>query len=114
MKKWLLGIILLFFIVGCKETETNVNEPLSLYETELFKDVQMSNIFEDSKTFVDLVPKQDIVVLESKYLKRKENQEFNLENFVLENFEDKYREGLQLELIPPEICTIIFLICGKI
>ncbi len=93
MKKWLFGTLLFLFIVGCKEAETTTSKPLSLYETELFKAVQMSDIFEDSKTFVDLVPKKDIATLENEYLNTKDNQGFNLENFVLENFEDKYMEG---------------------
>ncbi|WP_437395455.1 trehalase family glycosidase [Flagellimonas lutimaris] len=98
MKKRLLGALLLLFIIGCKQSETTTKESVSLYETELFKEVQMSAIFEDSKTFVDLVPKKDIAILEEEYLNNKDNQGFKLENFVLENFENKSLKGLQFEL----------------
>ncbi|MFT0715652.1 trehalase family glycosidase [Flagellimonas lutimaris] len=98
MKKLLLGLWIALFIIGCKQSETTTKEPISLYETELFKDVQMSGVFEDSKTFVDLVPKKDIVILEDEYLKLKDNQGFRLDSFVLKNFKSKSLEGLQFEL----------------
>nr|WP_297788860.1 trehalase family glycosidase [uncultured Allomuricauda sp.] len=98
MKKLLLGLLVSLFVIGCKNSETTTKEPVSLYETELFKAVQMSGVFEDSKTFVDLVPSKDIATLESEYLKLKDNQGFRLDSFVLKNFENKSLEGLQFEL----------------
>lgn len=98
MKKLLLGLWVPLFIVACKQSETPAREPISLYETELFKAVQLSGVFEDSKTFVDMVPTKDIATLEGEYLKNKDNQGFRLDSFVLKNFENRSLEGLQFEL----------------
>ncbi|MGN7514379.1 MAG: alpha,alpha-trehalase TreF [Allomuricauda sp.] len=98
MKKLLLGLLVPLFIVACKQSETTTKEPIGLYETELFKAVQLSGVFEDSKTFVDLVPKKDIATLEEEYLNTKDNQGFRLDSFVLKNFENKSLEGLQFKL----------------
>jgi alpha,alpha-trehalase len=98
MKKVLLGLFLTISIIGCKQSKTTPQEPVSLYDTELFKTVQMSGVFEDSKTFVDLVPKKDIATLEAEYLKSKDSQGFSLDSFVLKNFEDRSLKGLQFEL----------------
>ena len=98
MKKVLLGLFLTISIIGCKQSKTTPQEPVSLYDTELFKTVQMSGVFEDSKTFVDLVPKKDIATLEAEYLKSKDSQGFRLDSFVLKNFEDRSLKGLQFEL----------------
>jgi len=98
MNKWFLRALLVLMIIGCKEATPPKEEITSLYNTQLFKDVQLSAIFEDSKTFVDLVPKKSIVKLEEEYLNTKDSQGFNLENFVLENFEDKSMRALQFEM----------------
>ncbi len=49
---------------------------------ELFVDVQMSRIFEDSKTFVDMVPVVAIDSLMSVYRKGKASEGFDLATFV--------------------------------
>ena len=65
---------------------------------ELFVDVQMSNVFPDSKTFVDCIPKFDAETILTKYKTLKTNlpeslklsgswQIPNLKTFILENFE---------------------------
>ena len=54
---------------------------------KLFVDVQLNEVFPDGKTFVDCTakfPPQDIV---EKYESQKTSPDFNLEEFVLENFE---------------------------
>jgi alpha,alpha-trehalase len=55
----------------------------------LFKDVQMSGIFEDSKTFVDCVPKRDPKAIVKDYLaiKNNPNVRFSLKLFVESNFD---------------------------
>ncbi len=55
----------------------------------LFRDVQMSGIFEDSKTFVDCIPRRDPAEIVKDYVKIKNNPNlrFSLRLFVEENFE---------------------------
>ncbi len=53
----------------------------------LFKDVQLNRIFPDGKTFVDCLPKYSPDVINAKYIEEKDQQGFNLQQFVLANFE---------------------------
>ena len=89
---FILAAVLL--ITSCRKEIKTVD---SLYETQLFKDVQLSDAFKDSKTFVDLVPKDDANVLEAKYLDQKDNEGFDLKAFVSENFEDRSMKALEFE-----------------
>ena len=98
MKKWYFGALLALLFISCKETPSEPTEVIGLYDTELFKDVQLSAVFEDSKTFVDLVPKKDIATLEREYLSKKNENDFNLKDFVQQNFADKSMRGLQFQL----------------
>jgi len=77
--------LLLCIIVSA---QTKVQTPDQVYG-ELFKDVQMSRIFPDGKTFVDCVPKKDPKEIVREYLRIKNNPaiKFSLELFVKENFE---------------------------
>ncbi len=52
----------------------------------LFKDVQQSGIFRDSKTFVDSVPKSDPDEIHQEYLSQKREPHFSLKAFVYEHF----------------------------
>lgn len=54
--------------------------------TELFEEVQMKRIFPDGKTFVDSIPKSDTGDILKQYVKERSEREFNLKEFVLENF----------------------------
>ncbi len=85
----------LFAFVGCKQEKVTKN--ISLYETQLFNDVQLAALYKDSKTFVDLVPKKPVWELENQYLKSKENDDFDLQMFVASNFEDKSMKALEFE-----------------
>ncbi|MEM1336351.1 MAG: trehalase family glycosidase [Bacteroidota bacterium] len=67
----------------------------TLYETELFKDVQLAGLYEDSKTFVDLVPQANFIALEKKYLLEREKEGFDLRAFVTDNFMDKSMRSLE-------------------
>ncbi|MBC7874015.1 MAG: alpha,alpha-trehalase TreF [Ferruginibacter sp.] len=53
----------------------------------LFKDVQMQKVFADGKTFVDCLPKDDPEVIDASYIREKDMPGFNLEKFVLANFD---------------------------
>jgi alpha,alpha-trehalase len=53
----------------------------------LFADVQMQQVFPDSKTFVDCLPKFPVREINEKYLRQKNTTGFNLKHFILEHFE---------------------------
>ena len=87
MKKNTLLLITLFSFEALS-AQTKVQTPDQVYG-ELFKDVQMSRIFPDGKTFVDCVPKKDPKEIVKDYLAIKKNPaiKFSLELFVKENFD---------------------------
>ncbi len=59
-----------------------------IYElSPLFEDVQMSQVFDDGKTFVDCVPKISTAVIFERYLQEKDKPGFNLQSFVLSCFD---------------------------
>lgn len=88
--------MLILVVFGCKD-QNQVNKQVDFYETQLFKDVQLAEIFEDSKTFVDLVPQEHPADLEAKYLDAKDQEDFDLATFVNENFKDQSMESLAFE-----------------
>ena len=91
-----LPFIFLFILsVGCK-TEPK-EQQIDYYSSPLFMDVQMEAIFEDSKTFVDLVPKDSYYALNKKYEKERQDENFDLKAFVAENFSDKSTATLTFE-----------------
>ena len=53
---------------------------------DLFTEVQSKRIFNDSKTFVDSIPKENPSGVMSKYLAERSKTGFNLKKFVAENF----------------------------
>ena len=85
MKKiFLLPILCLYFI---QSPAQKIQTPDQIYG-QLFKDVQMSRIFPDNKTFVDCTPKRKPAAIVADYLKIKSNPaiRFSLKLFVEENF----------------------------
>ena len=56
------------------------------YSSELFKVVQTSDIFPDSKTFCDYIPNFPLEEIEQKYLHYYKSLDFNLKQFIKENF----------------------------
>ena len=54
---------------------------------ELFKEVQTSHIFPDSKTFVDSDAESSPEEILKEYRKQRKRKDFNLKAFVLDNFE---------------------------
>lgn len=81
-------VFLFLFLIGCR-TETKEVVNVDFYETQLFKDIQLNAVFEDSKTLVDLVPKHSYAELVTRYDKEKKTADFDLELFVEEHFSDK-------------------------
>lgn len=63
--------------------------------TEVFKAVQMSSIFPDSKTFTDYIPKTDIGIIEVKFLAQRNESDFDLAQFIIENFDKNPFESLE-------------------
>lgn len=53
---------------------------------ELFRDVQMQQVFPDGKTFVDCRPREPLPNLEALYLAQKNREGFSLTAFVEEHF----------------------------
>lgn len=52
----------------------------------LFEDVQLQNIFNDSKTFVDCIPVRPLTEIQFDYSNEKDKDGFDLKSFVLKNF----------------------------
>ncbi len=86
MKKIFLSTIICLSLLQLMAQK--VQTPDQIYG-QLFKDVQMSRIFPDNKTFVDCTPKRKPAAIVADYLKTKNNPaiRFSLELFVKENFE---------------------------
>ena len=68
------------------EAPATWNSPDKIYG-ELFRDVQLSRVFPDGKTFVDCIPKRKPALILSDYFAHKKQQGFVLKKFVEENFE---------------------------
>ncbi|AYN00172.1 trehalase family glycosidase [Chryseobacterium sp. 3008163] len=65
-----------------------MNNQLYINEIQtLFDEVQRSQIFEDQKTMTDAVPLFSIVEINSKYENEKNEEGFDLKQFVLSNFD---------------------------
>ncbi len=86
---WLTGI--LFLSLSCSlEQQCDPPDQSPYFPSEalggLFHDVQMSGIFEDSKTFVDYVPRCDPSYIASVYKSENSSPDFDLGQFVFEYF----------------------------
>ena len=53
---------------------------------QLFEEIQLKNILGDGKTFPDCVPKRSLTDIKVDYLKNRSSADFDLKNFVKENF----------------------------
>ncbi len=97
MRFKLIFVIIVGIAIGSCKKDKPFSNAASFYETELFKDVQLAAIYKDSKTFVDLVPKESYLVLEELYLKEKDKENFDLNDFVAQNFMDKSMKSLEFK-----------------
>jgi alpha,alpha-trehalase len=82
----ILFFSLLFFSCGDAVRKKEFQSPEEAYG-ELFEAVQLSNIFPDSKTFVDCIPLKSSKEIMEIYGKTKDNVDFELEAFVNEYFD---------------------------
>lgn len=92
--------LLLLVLVACSQPTTQVVEEQKLVHyqpweslEELFVDVQMAGIFEDSKTFVDSDPRKDPGEILSDYRALRDNSNFKLSTFIDQNFEVPSERG---------------------
>ncbi|MGI9552422.1 MAG: alpha,alpha-trehalase TreF [Aurantibacter sp.] len=97
-----LGFFIAVLFLSCK-TDKKAESPATVIETvstetqslktpdellgELFTDVQLGQVFEDGKTFVDCTAKYPYNTIKEKYQAQKDASDFELKVFVLENFE---------------------------
>ena len=87
VKYWLISLA--FLVISCNNSHEIDSQNLSAenyYQTEFFKQVQLSGIFSDSKTFVDCVPKRPLNEIIGDYDTHTDN-DFDLKSFVDANFE---------------------------
>lgn len=96
------SIFFLLFLSALLVTQCRTSPEVAVtaetfYQTELFRDVQLARLFEDSKTFVDLTRDRPFRELERLYLKERERLGFDLEEFVGEHFSDPGSEATDFE-----------------
>jgi alpha,alpha-trehalase len=80
--------ILILLFIGLQLGELSAQQtktPDQLYG-QLFIDVQMQNILNDGKTFVDCIPKRNPTLIFKDYASLKNNKGFNLKSFISKNF----------------------------
>lgn len=92
-------VVFIFLFVGCEEDAVVVYSnpsanmkkaslnPAESYG-ELFKAVQMGEVFDDSKTFVDMPPKRPAAQIMEDYMKQSAAADFDLAAFIKANFDD--------------------------
>ncbi|HHP7240143.1 MAG TPA: alpha,alpha-trehalase TreF [Cyclobacteriaceae bacterium] len=105
-----LTIVFLFsFLISCQQTEKASTNKKPFYPekdlNEVFVAVQSNEIFRDSKTFVDAIPKREPLEIVNEFNENHRNEGFDLKAFVLANFEIPEKIGVQEQEIsvPPEV-----------
>lgn len=83
MQNKILVCLFLLILSACERQGSADN----FYTSELFRDVQIQAIFPDSKTFPDCTPKKDLEEILELYSDTKSDPDFDLRQFVLDNFE---------------------------
>jgi len=84
-----IAAVLLSGLISCEDQKEGTGK-VTFYETQLFKDVHRAGIFQDSKSFADLTPVKDPLVLNQEYKALREREDFDLAEFVHENFRDTW------------------------
>ena len=85
------------FFSQCRTTPEVAVSAKSFYETELFRDVQLAHLFEDSKTFVDLERDRPFQELAGLYLEEREGAGFDLRDFVDAHFREPGSKAASFE-----------------
>ncbi|MFT6479225.1 MAG: alpha,alpha-trehalase, partial [Spirosomataceae bacterium] len=88
MRRILIIAVVVLSVWSCGDgvEEKELRSPDDVYG-ELFEKVQMNSVFEDSKTFVDCVPKFGSTFIMNAYKEQKMSDTFNLKKFVKAHFE---------------------------
>ncbi|MFB0908587.1 MAG: alpha,alpha-trehalase TreF [Spirosomataceae bacterium] len=88
MRRILIISVVVLSVWSCGDgvEEKELRSPDDVYG-ELFEKVQMNSVFEDSKTFVDCVPKFGSTFIMNAYKEQKMSDTFNLKKFVKAHFE---------------------------
>lgn len=98
------GCLLLLVSSGVQSYELSSAYQPDLDLGELFHDVQTSDIFPDSKTFVDYRPKRDPGEIAKAYGEQKSEDDFDLAAFVNEHFDPPLEpEQKPLEQFPDDM-----------
>lgn len=103
MKPAIIGLLLALLLMACSDNNEIPSAQNSTQQTSatssilftsvdgnqaiMFKEIQLSNLFPDSKTFVDSIPHQPMVQIAALYQTQKTQPDFDLEKFVREHFE---------------------------
>lgn len=82
--RYFLVLLLLVVLPSCREHKHLSKD---FYSTSLFREVQLASVFPDSKTFVDCIPKRPLAEILEDYQVKKTSTDFDLKQFVLQNFE---------------------------
>lgn len=101
----LFSFVFGFGLIACQSPEKNTEYYLPWVELdELFHDVQMEGIFPDSKTFVDYTPKRDPAAILEDYLVQKDEEGFDLSEFVEVNFNPPFQpDAIEIDASKPMI-----------
>lgn len=82
----LILIMITTFTLSCKQ-EVTKDVAADFYSSDFFKEVQLTPVFEDSKTFVDMRPKISKKKILEYYKAQKDNPDFNLQKFIYNYFD---------------------------
>ena len=98
LKNKLAYLLVIFLVISCKtgpdleeemeqlEKEVEILPPDELYG-DLFYDVQTKEVFEDSKTFVDVIPQYNVGLIRQRYNMLDDTTEAAISDFVEQHFE---------------------------
>lgn len=96
------AVIVLLFLTSlaffqCRTPPEITDSADTFYESELFKDVQLAHLFEDSKTFVDLERDADFRTLANRYLTERQQPGFDLQEFVETHFKEAGQSSISFK-----------------
>jgi alpha,alpha-trehalase len=83
MKVSLTYLLIVLLSAGCTVA---IQPDTDFYASSLFHDVQLSEVFPDSKTFADCIPKRSLEEIMGLYARQKDLPDFDLVQFVNANF----------------------------